>query len=291
MAKDLEKSYQNLKEYIKKEVEANPGLTLASVLIGQDPAAKSYRKSQESLALKLGVKYICLDLAQDISFEDFSLKIQDLNQDKNITGIIINKPLPKSWSQDEVFSLIDKAKDVEGMHPANLGKLFRANVKVLDQLNIESADIILPPTVRSVLEMLNLADSLNLYGKRVVIVGFSSLLGKPLAIFLANCFATVSITHTGTYERGDLADYISEADIVISAVGKPNLIKGEWIKKASIVIDVGTAVEGNKLVGDLEYEKAKEKALFITPVPGGVGKFTSLFLYYNLTLLHFLKNK
>ncbi len=123
---------------------------------------------------------------------------------------------------------------------------------------------------------------IDLYGKQVTIVGFSTLIGKPLALILGRKLASVAIAHIGTYESGKLPFYVKNSDIVVSAVGKPHIIKGQWIKKGAVVIDVGIGEFKGKVVGDVEFEKAKKKAAFITPVPGGVGKLTSLFLFKNL---------
>jgi methylenetetrahydrofolate dehydrogenase (NADP+)/methenyltetrahydrofolate cyclohydrolase len=253
--------------------------------VGQDESIKAYRLSQKKIADELGVEFRAIDLKSDITFQDLELEIRKLNEDESITGIIINKPFPFG-SEEDVFSLIDESKDVEGVNPANLGKLFLGNKGIADVISETPEAILLPPTVGSVLDILFLAlgDS-DIYGKKVTIVGFSSIIGKPLALLLANSFATVSIAHIATYEKGDLASYVKGADILISAVGEPDLIKGAWIKEGAIVIDVGTSKNGNEITGDVEFEEASRKAAIITPVPGGVGKLTTLFLYHNLMLI------
>ena len=275
---------------IKAGLKALPGLCLVSVVVGAD-TARRYRASQEKMAKELGIEYRSLDLKPGISFKEFKSEIKKLNEDESITGIILNKPFPCGWIEEEIFFLLDENKDVEGVHPVNLGKLFRGNKNIADELNFSPESILLPPTVRSILYVLKISSNINVRGKRITIVGFSSLVGKPLTLLLANAFATVSITHIGTYESRDLEYYVKSADILISAVGKPGLIKGDWIKDKAVVIDVGTMQKDGKLTGDVEFDKAKEKAAFITPVPGGVGKFTSLFLYYNLILLQLRKNQ
>ncbi len=275
---------------IKASLGPLPGLCLASVAIGID-TAQGYRVSQEKTAGELNIEYRSIDLKSGISFQEFKSEIKKLNDDKSITGIILNKPFPKRWVEEEAFSLVDEDKDVEGLHPINLGKLFRSNKNIFDELNLSPETILLPPTVRSILYILRLSNNVNLRGKRVTIVGFSSLIGKPLALLLANAFATVSITHIGTYESEDLEYYVRSADILVSAVGKPGLIKGDWVKDKAVIIDAGTRQKNGKLTGDIEFDKAREKAAFITPVPGGVGKFTSLFLYYNLVVLQLRNDK
>jgi len=157
------------------------------------------------------------------------------------------------------------------MNLNNLGKFFTGQPQFIS------------PTVSSIICMLNQC-RVKFYGKKATVVGFSSLIGKPLALWLGNQFATVSITHIATYEAGDLEAYVKEADILISAAGVPDLIKGSWIKEGAIVIDAGTAQKCGKLTGDVEFNEAKKKASAITPVPGGVGKLTTLFLYHNLII-------
>jgi len=280
---DIEKRYAELETSIKKSVESLGSLCLASVVVGEDKSAQAYITIQEKLAKAFGIKFLLVSLDKDIVLKDFQLEIKELNEDKTVTGIIINKPFPFGL-EEEIFSLIAEDKDVEGVHPNNLGKLFIGNFAIAELLAKSVDNILLPPTVRSILDILYLSSSINVRGKKITLVGFSSIIGKPLALLLANEFATVSIAHIGTYESGDLPFYVANADIVISAVGKPEIIKGEWIKKGTVVIDVGMGQVDGKLCGDVEFKEAKEKASFITPVPGGVGKLTPLYLYLNLVL-------
>jgi len=275
---DAQKIYDSLLAEIKTKLDDMPKLCLASVAIGQDVSAKNYRLAQEKLAKELGVEYRPLDFESDFPFKEFETAIGKLNLTKEVTGIILNKPFPPEWSDADVFSLLSEEKDIEGMHPANLGRFFLAQPRFIS------------PTVLSVMEMLD-ESKVELRGKKVALIGFSPLIGRPLALWLGSKFATVSITHIATFEEGDLPSYIKSADIVISAVGKPGLIKGEWIKRGAVVIDVGTGYKDNKISGDVEFDKAKEKAAFITPVPGGVGKLTTVFLYHNLVLAYKLSSK
>ena len=271
MAKILEAKeiYDILKERLKVRLKSTPALTLASVSIGKNYSSQVYRHSQKRLAESLGVKYLSLELPQNISIKDALTKIESLNKNKKITGIVANKPFPSNFTEEIVFSAIDYKKDIEGMNPYNLGLLFVGE------------PLFISPTVLSILEFIKMS-GVDLYGKQVTIVGFSTLIGKPLALILGRKLATVTIAHIGTYESGKLPSYIKNSDIVVSAVGKPHIIKGEWIKKGAVVIDVGIGEFNGKVVGDIEFEKAKRRAAFITPVPGGVGKLTSLFLFKNL---------
>lgn len=275
---DARKIYDSLLAEIKTKLEDMPKLCLVSVAIDQDASTKSYRLAQEKLAKELNIEYRPLDLKSEITFEEFKSEIEKLNEDVSVTGIIINKPFLSKWNEADVFSLLSESKDVEGMHPANLGRFFLAQPRFIS------------PTVLSVLEMLD-ESKIKLRGKKVALVGFSPLIGRPLALWFGSKLATVNITHIATFEKGDLPFYIGSADIVISAVGKPGLIKGEWIKKGAIVIDVGAGHKDSKMAGDVEFDKAKEKAAFITPVPGGVGKLTTMFLFHNLVKAHKLSSK
>lgn len=268
---DAQDRYDSLFGDIKVKLDGIGGnkLCLVSVAVGQDLSSKSYRLSQEKLAKELGIEYRPLSFDSGFSFGDFEAEIGRLNRDKEATGIIINKPFPCDWDEAALFSLLSEDKDVEGMHPANLGRFFLARPRFIS------------PTVLSVLEMLK-ESKVEFRGKQAVLIGFSSLIGRPLALWLGSKLATVSITHIATYQQGDLASYVERADIVISAVGKPGIIRGEWIKKGAVVIDVGTGHKDDKLAGDVEFDRAQERASFITPVPGGVGRLTTLFLYHNL---------
>jgi methylenetetrahydrofolate dehydrogenase (NADP+)/methenyltetrahydrofolate cyclohydrolase len=271
MAKVLkaEAIYGKLKRELKGQISSLGQLTLASLSIGKSYSRDVYLSAQKKLAYELGVNYIPLTLDAGISLKETVEKIAELNKNKKITAIVANKPFPEGFNEEAIFCAIDFKKDIEGMNPYNLGYLFIGEPKFIS------------PTVLSVLEFLKMT-KINLYGKEVTIVGFSSLIGKPLALLLGRKFATVNITHIATYEHKRLQFYVRNADILISAVGKPNFIKGKWIKNGAAVIDVGIGSKDGKIVGDVDFENAKTKAAFITPVPGGIGKLTSLFLFQNL---------
>jgi methylenetetrahydrofolate dehydrogenase (NADP+)/methenyltetrahydrofolate cyclohydrolase len=281
MAKILEAktSCQNLEKEIKAEVSSLGKLCLASVSIDGDYSSFIYCSSQKKLGEKLGINYHSINLKPQVSFEEFARVVKELNNDSNITGIILNKPFPSKWKDEDVFFLLDSRKDIEGMHPVNLGKFFMGE----SLMSSQEAKYFVSPTVLSVLELIKQAE-IKLYGKKVTIVGFSNIIGKPLAILLGDELATVSITHIATSKVGDLESYVKAADILISATGVPGLIKGDWIKPGAVVIDVGTGEKQGKISGDVEFEKAKAKAAVITPVPGGVGKLTTMFLYHNLII-------
>ncbi|MCK4912337.1 MAG: bifunctional 5,10-methylenetetrahydrofolate dehydrogenase/5,10-methenyltetrahydrofolate cyclohydrolase [Candidatus Omnitrophica bacterium] len=263
---------------IKSELDSISKLCLASVVIGEDVAARNYCSAQEKLAKELKIDFSLQSFASGLPFKEFQSEIEKLNNDKEITGIILNKPFPPGWSDVDLFSLLSEGKDIEGMHPANLGRFFLGQPKFIS------------PTALSVIELIK-ESGVKLYGAKVTLVGFSPLIGRPLTLWLGNEFATVSVTHIATDEKGDIPSYVSGADIVISAVGKPDLIKGDWIKKGAVVIDVGVGHKDRKVSGDVEFDQAKKRAAFITPVPGGVGKLTTIFLYQNLVLAYKLSLK
>jgi len=260
---------EKIKQDLKKEVQGLPALRLASLSIGKDYASLVYVSAQSKLAKELGIDYCSIELEDSCSLGDLLGKINELNDDKSINGIIVNKPFPQKFKEEVIFSAIDAKKDLEGMNPYNLGGLFYGE------------PLFISPTVLSVLEILRSLE-INVCAKEIVIVGFSTLIGKPLALLLGQQFATVNITHIATFESKKLPFYVQNADVVISAVGKPHLIKGEWVKKGAVVIDVGIGQIEGKVVGDVEFDEVKKRASFVSPVPGGVGRLTTLFLFKNL---------
>ncbi len=261
---------EKIKESIKKEVEslgAKP--VLASIQVGENAPAAAYVNSQKKAAEALGIVYQLHNLPQDTNEESLVKFIQELNSDKKVNGIIIQMPLPAQIDYKEISQIIASDKDVEGMHPQNIGKIIFAKAKIL------------PCTPAAVMELLN-SIGIDLYGKEVVVVGHSEIVGKPLSLLLLDKFATVTVCHIGTSKAGKLEEHVKAAEVLIVAVGKAGLIKGSWIKEGAIVIDVGiNRVEG-KIVGDVEFEEAAKHASYITPVPGGVGPLTVTMLMRNL---------
>jgi len=266
---DIKQIYDSLKEDLKDRASKMSSVSIASLKISQDYAADVYMSSQEKLAKELGINFILVDFSKDVSADKIIKKINELNTDDGISGIIVNKPFPDGILENTVFSAINPKKDIEGVNPLNLGVLFYKDPTFIS------------PTVLSILLVIKYLD-IDLYGKEVAIVGFSSLIGMPLSILLGRKLATLRITHIGTYDKDMLPTHIKNADLVISAVGKPHIIKGEWIKDNSIVIDVGMGKKDGKICGDVEFVAAKDKASFITPVPGGIGALTTLCLFENL---------
>lgn len=272
MAKLLEGKYAA--EKIRKELSLVMGSlkqppVLASILVGANPGAFAYVKSQEKAAQSLGIVYKLYQLAENISEDELIDFIFKLNEDKTVNGIITQAPLPEHIDYKKISALISPKKDVEGMNPVNMGKaLFgRSRIAVC--------------TATAVMELLD-STGIDLYGKEAVIVGHSDIVGKPLVLLLLEKFATVTICHIATSTAGRLEEHVRRAEVLIVAVGKPGLIKGEWIKEGAIVVDVGINYQGDKIVGDVEFEEAQKRASCITPVPGGVGPLTVAILMRNL---------
>lgn len=261
---------EKIKEEIRQQVCAlkiKP--VLASIIVGDNAGAEVYCKSQQKAAQNLGIEYQLHKLSRDISSDNLIEFIQKLNADKSVNGIIIQMPLPQNIDYKKISRIIKPEKDAEGMHPANIGRLLFGKAKII------------PCTPAGVMELLN-SCGIDLYGKEVVIVGHSEIVGKPLALLLLEKLATVTVAHIGTSKAGKLEEHVKRAEVLIVAVGKAGLIKGEWVKEGAVVIDVGINRVGDKIVGDVEFEEAAKRASCITPVPGGVGPLTVTMLMRNL---------
>lgn len=264
---------KNLKEEVKKEVaelkeKHNCSPSLVAVQVGENPASESYLKSQKRGCEAVGIDYQVEQLPREITEQDLIKFIQEKNQDDKTTGIILQMPLPEQINAEKVQEAIAPSKDVEGVNPQNMGQL------------IYGWPGLVPCTALAVMELIK-STGTPIKGKQVTLVGHSSLVGKPLTLLLLSSpfdSATTTVCHIATR---DLAANTRGAEILIVAVGKPGLITGDMVKEGAIVIDVGiNRVEG-KLVGDVVFEEAKEKASLITPVPGGVGPVTAAMLLKN----------
>ena len=259
-----------IKEALKQEIAAL-GIKpiLASIQVGENAGAESYAKSQKKVAESLGIEYQFHKLSAQEKESTLIEFIQKLNSDKFINGMIIQMPLPPQIDYKKISQFILPEKDVEGMHPVNIGKLLFGKTSIL------------PCTPAAVMELLR-ESGLELYGKEVVVVGNSEIVGKPLSLMLLEKFATVTVCHIGTSKAGKLEEHVKRAEVLIVAVGRAGLIKGEWVKEGAVVIDVGINRVADKIVGDVEFEAAQTRASFITPVPGGVGPLTVTMLMRNL---------
>ncbi|MGE3550406.1 MAG: bifunctional methylenetetrahydrofolate dehydrogenase/methenyltetrahydrofolate cyclohydrolase FolD [Geobacter sp.] len=241
-----------------------PGL--AVVLVGDDPASRVYVGMKKKLCIELGMHSSDHELPADTSEAQLLALIDQLNNDDKIHGILVQLPLPAQIDTDKVLEAISPLKDADGFHPYNVGRL--AIGKPTFQ----------PCTPYGVMIMLE-EIGYDLTGKEVVVVGRSNIVGKPVALMCLAKHATVTVCHSRTK---DLADVVRRADVVIAAVGKAEMVKGDWIKPGAVVIDVGiNRVGEKKLVGDVEYAAAAERAAAITPVPGGVGPMTIAMLLQN----------
>ncbi len=241
-----------------------PGL--AVVLVGEDPASKVYVSMKEKACSDVGIFSDEYKLTAETSETDLLALIAKLNTDPKINGILVQLPLPKHINTEKVLEAISPDKDVDGFHPYNVGRL------------MVGKPTFQPCTPYGVMVMMK-EIGLDLTGKNVVVVGRSNIVGKPVAMMCLQQHATVTICHSRTK---NLADVVRSADVVIAAVGVPEMIKGDWIKEGAVVIDVGVNRVGEKkLVGDVEYAAAFERASAITPVPGGVGPMTITMLLYN----------
>ncbi len=272
MAKLLEGKIvaERIKEEIRSQIQLLKNKpVLASVMVGVNPGAEAYVKSQNRTAEALGVVYQLHKLPSDTQEGALIDFINKLNAESSVNGIIVQMPLPAQIDYKKISQYIAPGKDIEGMHPENMGKI------VFGQANI------LPCTPAAVMELLKEA-GVDLYGKEVVVVGHSEIVGKPLALLLLEKFATVTVCHIGTSKAGKLEEHVKKAEVLIVAVGKAGVIKGEWIKDGAIVIDVGINRIDGKIVGDVEFEGAQKHAAQITPVPGGVGPLTVTMLMRNL---------
>jgi len=260
---DGKKKAAELREELKKKVgelkstyNAIPGLTV--ILVGEDPASKIYVKNKEKFAKEVGMNSEVIRYPADLKEQELLNKIKELNSNDKVSGILVQLPLPKHIDKRKVIETIDHRKDVDGFHPINVGNLS------------SGYDSSIPCTPLGCSLLLKKVEK-NLSGKHAVIIGRSNLNGKPMTQLLLKENCTVTITHSKTK---DLKAECLRADIIVAAVGIPKLVKGDWIKKGAIIIDVGINKTDSGIVGDVDFEEASKVAKAITPVPGGVGPMT-----------------
>lgn len=249
---------------VLSEKGVTPGL--AVVLVGEDPASRVYVSMKEKACAEAGLFSDEHKLPADTSEADLLKLVDKLNNDDRIDGILVQLPLPDHIDESKVLDAISPKKDVDGFHPYNVGRLATGN------------PLFQPCTPYGVMKMLE-KTGVDLTGKEVVVVGRSNIVGKPVALMCLAQHATVTLCHSRT---ADLPAKVRQADVVIAAVGRPEMIKGDWIKEGAVVIDVGVNRVGEKkLVGDVDFVAASERASAITPVPGGVGPMTITMLLFN----------
>ncbi|WP_413627259.1 tetrahydrofolate dehydrogenase/cyclohydrolase catalytic domain-containing protein [Fructilactobacillus vespulae] len=258
IAKELNETTKEKVQQLKKQ-GIQPGL--AVILVGENQASQRYVHMKEKKAIELGINSISKVFPETISESDLLIEIERLNDDPTVNGILVQSPLPKHINEQKVIETIDYHKDVDGFHPVNVGNLF---------LNVSKPYPVActPKGVMTLLEKYNI----NVDGARVVIIGRSSIVGKPMLALMLNANATIIDVHSHTK---DITEYTKDADIVISAVGKVATITEADLKEGACVIDVGQNLDKNgKLVGDVDYDPENSKIGYITPVPGGVGPMT-----------------
>ncbi|MFB1050405.1 bifunctional methylenetetrahydrofolate dehydrogenase/methenyltetrahydrofolate cyclohydrolase FolD [Paraliobacillus sp. JSM ZJ581] len=261
---------QELRLKMKQEVSElkNHGITpkLTVVLIGEDPASKSYVKGKQKASEYVGVDSDLIELPTETSEQSLLELIDKLNQDKAVNGILVQLPLPNHIDEQKIIEAIDPSKDVDGFHPVSVGRM------------LTGKETFLPCTPLGIITMLK-SKHISMEGKHAVVIGRSNLVGKPVGQLLLNENATVTYCHSRTTNMNEV---IKMADILIVAVGKETFIHGDQIKKGAVVVDVGVnRSENGKLVGDVDFDSAKDKASYITPVPGGVGPMTITMLMHN----------
>ncbi|MFH1837753.1 MAG: bifunctional 5,10-methylenetetrahydrofolate dehydrogenase/5,10-methenyltetrahydrofolate cyclohydrolase [Candidatus Omnitrophota bacterium] len=242
---------------------------LASLTVGNKGDAEIYVNMQRRNAEKVGIEFASLHYEDSLTQEGLFKEIEKLNRDDSVTAIIVQKPLPDGISHNRVVAAISPGKDAEGIHPYNLGRILRREAEL---------EACTPGAVMEILRM----KEIDLYGKEVVIIGSSAIVGKPLSLMLLNEMATTTVCNIATFEKGDLPAHALRADILIVAVGKAEMVKADWVAKGAVVIDVGINKKGNEIVGDVAFSEVEKKASLITPVPGGVGPITVSILMRNV---------
>lgn len=267
---DGKKIAQEIKEELKTEVaqlkEVGREICLAVVQVGQDPASSVYVNNKKKACAYIGIRSEAYELPENTTEEELLKLVEQLNEDEAVNGILVQLPLPAGMDEDKVIRAISTEKDVDGFHPVNVGKLWLGEKGFLSC------------TPAGIIELLK-RSGIAIDGKECVIVGRSNIVGKPMAALLLRENATVTVAHSHTK---DLKQVTNRADILIVAVGRQKMIDDTYVKEGAVVIDVGMhRDEQNKLCGDVDFDKVKEKASAITPVPGGVGPMTIAMLMNN----------
>ncbi|MDC0426526.1 bifunctional methylenetetrahydrofolate dehydrogenase/methenyltetrahydrofolate cyclohydrolase [Pelagibacteraceae bacterium] len=267
---DGKKEAALLREEIRKEIVSlrvsrnkRPGLSV--ILIGDFAPNLIYVKNKEKNSKEVGINSEVIKYSESITEKEVLSKIEELNKNENVSGILVQLPLPKQINKEKIINAIHPKKDVDGFHPINVGNLS------------SGYSAIVPCTPLGCLLLIKKIEK-NLSGKHAVIIGRSNLNGKPMAQLLLKENCTVTVVHSKTK---DLKVECQKADILVAAVGVANLVKSDWVKKDSIIIDVGINKVGEKIIGDVDFENVKDKVKAITPVPGGVGPMTIACLLKN----------
>ncbi len=263
IAQDLKNKLHDKVQEGLKLGKRSPGL--AVILVGKDPASEVYVRNKRKACEVVGIKSFAYDLDENTTQEQLEKVIAQCNQNPEIDGILVQFPLPSHLDESKVIECINPSKDVDGFHPYNVGRL------------TQRVPLMRACTPKGIITMLD-SIKLDLLGINALVIGASNIVGRPMALELLLRGATVTVTHRFTK---NLEDHVRAADLVIIAVGKPKFLNGNWIKEGAVVIDVGINRTPEGLCGDVDFEVAKERASFITPVPGGVGPMTVATLMEN----------
>lgn len=250
-------------QILKSQHSLTPGLCV--VLVGNDPASEIYVRNKERACIEVGIDSTVIHMKEQTTESELLETIERLNKDNSVHGILVQLPLPKHINEKNIINAIHPLKDVDGFHPVNCGMLMTG------QAELE------PCTPKGIIRLIEEVDH-NIAGKKAVVIGRSNIVGKPVALMLLQKHATVTIAHSRTRNLTEIA---RTADILVVAIGKPEFIDSSYVKEGAIVIDVGTTRVNGKLKGDVRFDEVKNKAGYITPVPGGVGPMTITMLLEN----------
>lgn len=260
-----------LREELKKKItcykeETGKNIGLAVVVVGNDPASAVYVRNKHRACEQVGIESFQIELAEDTTEAELLSKIDELNTDDGVNGILVQLPLPKHINETRVIENISPEKDVDAFHPSNVGRIMIGNHKFL------------PCTPAGIIALLDYY-KIDISGKKCVVIGRSNIVGKPMAILLMEHNGTVTVCHSKT---NNTADICREADIIVVAIGKAEFLRADMVKEGAVVIDVGiNRLSDGRLVGDVAFDEVSKRASMITPVPGGVGPMTITMLLYN----------
>ncbi len=263
LAKKVREALAGRVSDIQASLGRAPGLSV--ILVGEDPASAVYVRNKERAATAMGLKSEIIHLPADSTQEQVLAEVERLNNDPSVDGFMVQLPLPAGLDENAIMQAIAPDKDADGLHPTNLGRL------------LAGMDAPRPCTPFGVMELLS-EGGVELEGRHAVVIGRSTIVGKPQALLLLEKNATVTICHSRTQ---NLADEVRRADVVVAAVGRPHFVKGDWVKPGAAVVDVGINRVDGKLVGDVDFDAVQPHAGWITPVPGGVGPMTVAMLMKN----------
>lgn len=264
VAEELKDGLRDIVEVMNEEGKA---VKLCVIQVGDNPASSVYVRNKEKACAYIGIESEVFKLDDDANYDDVCSLINNLNNDDSVNGILVQLPLPKHFDEQEILSLINPDKDVDGFHPENVGNLFLGN------------DTIVSCTPQGVMDILH-HYGIDIAGKKCVVVGRSNIVGKPMAMLLLKDNGTVTVCHSKTE---NLKEVCKRADVLVCAIGKPKFFNEEYVKNGAVVIDVGIhRMDNGKLCGDVDFDSVKDIVSAITPVPGGVGQTTVSSLMYNV---------